>query len=180
MLLLGLHRVGSHRGCAAMGNVNKIDRFFAAMLVVGGAFGIALGAWLAIQALSRSLLYILVVMPFIGLFGWSLYTGIRLWRGDAYGRMWAPILFASQIPIVATPGPTVHWYTGAQFGPALTFAGEAFEASLSANVGANGQFFWASGGDQTVLGLNLFAVVACFFLVRSSNSLKENPLRGPA
>lgn len=163
-----------------MGNVNKIARFFAAMLVLGGAFGIALGVWLAIQALSQSWLYILVVAPFIGLFVWSLYTGIRLWRGDDYGRKWAPILFASQIPIVATPGPTVHWYTGAQFGPALTFAGEAFEATLSANVGANGQFFWASGSDQTTLGLNLFAAIAFFCLVRSNNSLKPNPLRGPA
>ncbi|KGM56944.1 hypothetical protein N799_01980 [Lysobacter arseniciresistens ZS79] len=150
------------------------------MLMLGGALGIAIGIWLAAQALSQSWLYIFMVVPFIGLFVWSLYTGIRLWRGDSYGRKWAPILFASQIPIIATPGATVHWFTGAQFGPALKLAGQAVEATLSANVGANGQFFLASGGDQTILGINLFAAIALFCLVRSNKSFKPKPLRGSA
>lgn len=163
-----------------MGSMSKTTRFFAATLVLGGAFGIAVGTWLAIQALSQSWLYIFMVVPFVGLFVWSGYTGIRLWRGESYGHKWAPILFASQIPIVATPGPTVHWFTGAQFGPALKFAGNAFEATLSANVGANGQFFWASGSSQTILGINLFAAVALLCLVRSNNSFKPKPLPGSA
>lgn len=175
-----MHGVRAHRGCATIGNVNKIARFFAAVLGIGGAVGIAIGIWVAILTLPQGWLYILAVVPFIGLFAWSVYTGISLWRGEGYGRMWAPILFASQIPIVATPGPTVHWYTGAQFGPTLTFAGETFEAGLSATVGANGQFFWASGGDQTVLGLNLFAVIAFFCLVRPNKSLKPTLLHGSA
>jgi hypothetical protein len=46
--------VRAHRGCDAMGNINKTTKFFAAMLVLGGAFGVAIGIWLAVQALSQS------------------------------------------------------------------------------------------------------------------------------
>lgn len=49
-------------------------------------------------------------------------------------------------------------------------------AALSINFGANGYFFWASGIDYTVLGINLFAVIALLCLLRSNRSLNPTSL----
>lgn len=103
-----------------MHQANKTTRFFAAMLVVGGALGIVLVGVAGLQLVRQSFLLAIPMFGLVDLFAWAAFTGVRLWQGTDYGRRWAPILFAAQIPTLVVPGLTYQWFTGAEFGPALS------------------------------------------------------------
>ena len=136
--------------------------------------------FMAYQFAKHHWALVLLALTLCAVFAWSCFTGVRLWQGTSYGRKWAPLLFASQIPVLAVPGLHYEWFTGAHFGPVLTLAGDSVNGTLAFNVGANGQFYVGTGGSGLMFGANLFAVLALICLVRSNNSFKPNPLRGSA
>jgi len=159
---------------------NKTTRFFAAMLVIGGVLGIAIVAIIGGQLIKQHWLLAFPMGGLAALFAWAAFTGSRLWQGTPYGRKWATILFASQIPVLALPGIKYQWFTGAHFGPLLQFGNGSTRAEFGVNVGANGEFFIGTGVTEFAIGINLFAVFALLLLVRSNNSSKATPLRGAA
>lgn len=69
-----------------MSSSSKTTKFFAAILTPGALLGILIGLWLGVQALAQNWLYLSMILPSIGLFAWSTYTGICLWQGNRYGR----------------------------------------------------------------------------------------------
>ena len=162
------------------GKEKQVRRFFAAVLLVGGATGVGLTIFLAYRFAQQHWALALLAFALCALFAWSCFVGFRLWQGAPYGRKWAPVLFASQIPVLAVPGLHYQWFTGANFGPVLTFSGGSVNGTLAFNVGANGEFYVGAGGSGFMLGANLFAVLALVCLVRSNNSFKPMPLRGTA
>ena len=155
-----------------MGQYTRTTRFFAAMLIGGGIAGIAIAAIVGIKIIQQNGLLIIPMAALAVLFAWAIYIGVRLWQGTPYGRKWAPILFASQIPVLSLPGFKFQWFTGAELGAALQFGGSSTRLGFSANLGANGQFFFGTGVTESVVGVNLFAVVALVLLVRSNVSSK--------
>jgi hypothetical protein len=159
---------------------NRTTRFFAAMLIGGGAIGMAIVAIIGFQLVQQSWLLIVPMAGLAAVFAWAAFTGVRLWQGTPYGRKWAPILFASQIPVLAIPGLKYQWFTGANFGPAIQFGSGSTEAGFSANIGANGDFLFGPGVTECVFGINLFAIIALVLLVRSNNAFKPTPPRGTA
>jgi hypothetical protein len=149
-------------------------RFFAAMLIGGGIVGTTVVLIMGIRLIPQNLLSILPMAALAALFAWSALTGVRLWQGTPYGRKWAPILYASQIPILSVPGLRYQWFTGAKFGPLLRFSDGATDASITANIGANGQFYFGSAAPEIVLGINLFALVALVLLVRANRQVSSS------
>ncbi|QEM81155.1 hypothetical protein [Halomonas binhaiensis] len=155
-----------------MNHYNKTTRFFAAMLVIGGIIGIAIAAILGVQLIRQSWLLAFPMGGLAALFAWAVFTGLRLWQGTPYGRKWAAILFASQIPELTLPGLKYQWYTGAHLSPTLQFGNGSAGADFSANIGASGEFFIGAGVPELVIGINLFAVLAVILLMRANHSFK--------
>jgi hypothetical protein len=153
----------------------KTARFFAVMLIAGGIIGVATVAVLGLQPAAHSLLRAVPLLALTAVFGWAAYTGVGLWQGAAYGVKWAPIIFASQIPILTVPGVTYQWFTGANFGPLLRLAGGSTRMVFSMNFGASGRFLVGTSAFEIVIGINLFAVVALLLLVRSNKVTNYAP-----
>lgn len=142
------------------------------MLIGGGIAGVAIAAIVSIKLTQQNGLFIIPMAALAALFAWAIFVGIRLWQGMPYGRKWAPILFASQIPVLSLPGFKYQWFTGAELGAALQFDGGSARLGFSANLGATGQFFVGTNVTEFVIGINLFAVAALVLLVRSNISFK--------
>lgn len=154
---------------------NKTTRFLALMLISGGALGVAIVVVLGLQLASQSLILVVPMLVFLGLFGWAAYTGFRLWQGADYGLKWSPIIFAMQIPILASPALTFNWFTGVQVGPVFQFGESSLGASFMLNLGANGEFYIGQNTAGWAVGVNLFAVVALLLLLLSNRSDKSQP-----
>lgn len=99
--------------------------------------------------------------------------------GTSYGRRWATIIFGSQVPLLALPGLTYQWFTGAFFGPVFLLGEGNSQLTFSVTVGANGQFFVDGRGTAIVFGLNLFAVLAVILLVRANKASKSAGGKAP-
>jgi hypothetical protein len=146
----------------------KTTRFFSAMLMVGGVFGLFATLAAGAQLAKQHWLFALPMLALAALFAWAAFAGLRLWQGTPYGRKWATILFASQVPILALPGFRYQWFTGAQFGPYLRWGDGSVTANFGANFGANGDFFMGSALVGSSVGVNLFAVIAFVMLLRAN------------
>lgn len=160
-----------------MGQYTRTTRFFAVMLVGGGIAGIAIAAIVGITLIQQNGLFIIPMAALAVLFAWATFIGVRLWQGMPYGRKWAPVLFASQIPVLALPGFKYQWFTGAELGVAMQFGGGSSRLGFSANLGANGQFFLGTDVTEFAVGVNLFAVVALVLLVRSTSRSRRTASR---
>ena len=161
-----------------MNQYNKITRFFAIVLVAGGIAGIVIFGIIGIRAIKQSWVPILLIGVLIALFLWSVFTGFRLWQGTPYGRKWAIILFASQIPILSRPGFEYRWYTGANFNLILRSVNNSVNIDWGAAIGSGCGFSIGAGVDTIEIGVNLFAVIALILLMHANNSFKLKPLLG--
>ncbi|MGP1667656.1 MAG: hypothetical protein ACTS5I_17505 [Rhodanobacter sp.] len=156
-----------------MNQFNKTTRFFGAMLVGGGVVGVAMVMILSLKLFPQGLLLLVPLAGLTALFAWAAFTGIRLWQGTPYGRRWAPVLFASQIPVFSLQGIRYQWFTGAELSSTVQLGTDGLPLGLSANMGANGQFFFGNEAVELFIGLNLFAVVALVLLLRANNAFKN-------
>ena len=158
-----------------MRHYNRTTRFFAAMLGGGGFVGMALVVFMCVKLIQQSVLVAMLIAALGALFAWAGLTGVRLWQGTRYGRKWAVILFASQMPVLAIPGFKYQWFTGAPFGPVLSFGGSTTNVGATINLGANAEFFVGSGMAEWAIGLNLFAAIAVVLLMRANRSFNTAP-----
>ncbi|MGH8212231.1 MAG: hypothetical protein ACREPP_03230 [Rhodanobacteraceae bacterium] len=152
----------------------KTERFFAVVLVVGGVVGIAIAIVFGMQLFKQNWLLGCSMLLLLVLFAWVAFVGLRLWQGTPYGRRWAIILFATQIPVLAIPGFRYQWFTGAEFAPTLSSGSGSMTLGVHFNMGANGDFFFGGTVPQMILGINLFAILAVAMLVRSKRSIKKH------
>lgn len=143
------------------------------MLVAGGSVGVAMVMILGLKLLPQGWLLLVPLAGLAALFAWAAFTGIRLWQGTPYGRRWAPILFASQIPMFSLQGIRYQWFTGVELSPTVQLGTGSVPLGLSVNLGANGQFFFGDEAAELFIGLNLFAVVALVLLLRANSSFNR-------
>jgi hypothetical protein len=161
-----------------MNQYNKTIRFFAATLMVGGIHGVMVAGITGIEVLKTSLitqswLPMLPACALVALFAWVVFTGLRLWQGTPYGRKWATIVFASQIPVLSLPGFRYAWHTGAEFSTISGLGSGSFADSISAYIMSSGcDFYVGTGANPIAIGVNLFAVIALILLINANNSFK--------
>lgn len=167
-----------------MNQHNRITRFFAAVLAIGGIVGFANNAWMLYSGFGVVYFrpdgngiseFLLICVA--GLFVWAGVAGALAWQGTPYGRRWVLIFFASQIPFFNLPALKFWWSTGAAIGPFITL-GADFRPT------ANLLFYWHLGAElfvrlfgrvteQYFIGLNLFAVLAVILLVRAGRRFRQ-------
>jgi len=128
---------------------NKTTRFFAAALMIGGIAGFVIVALLAMKVPFMH--FWLILFLFFAAFMWAIYTGFRLWQGTPYGRKWAVILFASQIPVILIPGLHYQWSTGAKLVPLLYWLDSGpVLFRFTPNIGADISFVLGSLGNLCI------------------------------
>jgi hypothetical protein len=149
---------------------NNALRFFSAILTVGGICGFVLLELTFPKTIIQSIRLASSIVILAALFGWAVFVGIRLWQGTPYGRKWAPILFAFQIPMLKLPGLTCNWFTGTNFGPVLQFASGDADIGFIAKIGAGGSLAIGNEANPISLGVNIFAIIALVLLLRSNKS----------
>jgi hypothetical protein len=146
-----------------------VDRFLAALLIVGGLFGAAIflypigrilyDANRGVQPIQWVSLLPLVVL--LALFAWSAIVGVRLWRRESRGWRWAAILFAMQVPILTVPELRYEYYTGI----AIEFMGGHAANRLSLELGSAASVLLGGRISDPIYGINLFALVAVIYLL---------------
>jgi hypothetical protein len=160
----------------------NINRLFAVVLLLGGAFGIVLSAAMALRFIHVHWAFTLFFLVIAAAYAWNAFIGFRLWRGTPYGLKWAPIIFALQIPIADTPWFRYEWFTGAYVGLLLRIfsnaASSSFGSTFAFEVGANYQFNFHIGNtvnndNGIVIGANVFAIIAFVMLLRSNYSFNR-------
>jgi hypothetical protein len=156
--------------------VTKPMRIVALLLILGGAFGVGLTIWLDANLLASSQLRILspavaVAGVFICLFGWCVWTGIDLWRGRRQALKFAMILFALQIPMLAVPGFSYHFYTGFMLRIAILTGGEIDAGFKLGSSGFN--LYIGSDVQGLAIGVNLVALFLLIYLIRVARELAD-------
>lgn len=151
-----------------------IRRSFATILIVGGAFGLVIGGLAAAQVLGQDGMRAAAAGAVALAFAWAAFTGLRLWQGTPYGRKWAPILFASQIPVIALPGIQYYWYTGAYIGGSIRFGDRLSGSHIGAVFGAGSEFFFGPDVTGFVIGINVFAIIALILLIHANESFQSD------
>jgi hypothetical protein len=135
-------------------------RLLAPLLAVGGGIGICLFILLALKLAPRDWRILLMITVGIGVFAWSTFVGVRLWRGNAAAITWAKVLFALQIPLFTVHGLNYEYFTGIaamlRHGPGGT--------NLSFRIGASLSMEFTPGSQSFMVGANLIAAAALFLL----------------
>lgn len=152
-----------------MKQYNMTTRFFAAMLMLGGVVGFISTCIIGIPIIQQHSFLGLPMVGLAALFVWSVFIGYRLWQGTPFGRKWATILFASQIPVLALPSIAFHWFTGLQL--RLVMIDRAGDVTANVTLGAGGAFYVGTGVTEFMIGINVFAVIALLLLRRANKAL---------
>ena len=145
--------------------VRNVRRFLAAMLVAGGVAGVGLFLWLLSKYTSNPAGFAIVCI-LIAILGYTVFVGASLWKDTPFGRKWATVIYATQIPAFAVPGLTLGWFTGISIAPAIAFANGSTSWTFNANIGANAQMYFGTSGGGSSLSVNLFALAAFLWLRR--------------
>lgn len=156
-----------------MHHYSNTTRFFAVILMLGGVVGVICAVFFGIQFFQQ---HSLLALPMVGLgalFVWAVFIGYRLWQGTPFGRKWATILFASQIPVLVLPGITFQWFTGAQLRLVFLFGDHANDLIFVGTFGANGEFYVGNFTTEFMVGINFFAVIALLLLRRFNKKVKH-------
>jgi hypothetical protein len=135
-------------------------RILAALLFLGGIFGVCISLYLGVSLLPKNPGYLVLAIALLALFAFSALTGWRLWRGEPRGWKWATILYASQIPIFSIAGLSYEWYAGI----AIRLVGGAVDSNLGFALGSNAEFYIGASQGGASYGINLFALVAYAYL----------------
>ncbi|MGG6463215.1 hypothetical protein [Solilutibacter silvestris] len=147
-----------------------LTKIYSAALFLGGIFGVLISCWNLYVRRDAGLANLLFLLLFIAAFSFSAYIGQQRWKNTSIGRKWAPVLYASQIPMVLTTPVTFQWFTGIQMAPLLRMnlnGGGSIGFALNAGAGFDLHFNSNPAGG-IVIGLNLFAISALIHLVRAN------------
>ena len=134
-------------------------RFLSACMVIGAAVSLIVIVLLSFQAIQNPTTLAFFI-PFIFLFIFYIYKGIRLWRYGAPEYKWALLLFLVQVPLVGTSVLLYQLYTG--FMVAILFGDVASNILLNAGGGFN--FYMFNQVENAYFGVNLFALGASIYL----------------
>jgi hypothetical protein len=135
----------------------------AALEVVGGFAGLAIASQLAFNALSfpaGAALFGMLGVPML----LSLRAGQLLWNEKARGRALSIFVQACQIPVVQVAAFHYEFFVGARVG--LLWKSAGLFTPLNLGAGASVQF--AGEALPTILGVNLLALWALWYLWRAS------------
>lgn len=111
---------------------------------------------------------------FLGLFVWSAIVGLRFWRRERRAWIWAAILFAIQIPIVAFPGLRYWYYTGVVARLVLVHITNSITVGFG--FGAGGALWLGAGNPDLMYGFNVFAGLAFTYLLMRRTAYKPAPV----
>lgn len=167
----------------AQSTMSKLTKLYSAALICGGIFGLLAAGWLAYANMGNGLAGLLIVLFFAVSYALSIYIGLQRWKNTPAGRKWAPVLYASQIPVIITTPLTFQWFTGAQIAPLIrVHADGGGVMSFILNAGANFELYINSNHPNPDggigFGLNVFAIAAMLHLVHANRSLKPTPHPG--
>jgi hypothetical protein len=141
-------------------------RFFAVFLIVGPLWLVfAFLKDLPVRVLARDSSQ-LKVLPLYLLYVFSIYVGFRLWRGGKTAYWLALITYLSQIPYIAVDRLVMNWSTGVTvpFFMHLNDGDIAFHIKFE--IGSWATFFVVSPLSETIIGMNLLAILACVVIYR--------------
>ena len=141
-------------------------RLIAAMLMVGALTGFGLGIPMFRSAFKRRVKNSLPLLAsygvmWFGLFAWTFYVGIELWKEMATGYRWATILYAAQIFKITLPGLSYEFFTGARFQWMLTQG----ETPSSFEVGSAAEIYLSPQISHKEVGVNIVALAVVLYLL---------------
>lgn len=152
---------------------NFTTQFFAVVMMIGGVLGLVLILLASGLTLARSWASGIMTVLMMILFVWATAVGVGLWRGTPFGRRWAPVVFATQIPVFALPVLNYYWFTGLTIGPVVAFGGSNIVLNLGMRIGAGAQVTLLPGGDRYAIGVNLFSLAAAILIYRATRALER-------
>jgi hypothetical protein len=140
-------------------------RLIAALLIVGGAAGIAVVLWT--EAAAYTLPHLLFLALAMLLFCSSVWVGIDLWRGKPKSYKWAQLLFVLQIPNIGFHGFAYQFYVGLVLD--LSFSREAASnLNLEFEVASRLNFQVWPEMSNLIFGVNLIAITALIYLIMTA------------
>lgn len=155
------------------------------VLALGGSFlGIALGVSLAL-APGASFLARFFCIPFIGLYCWGVWCGLRMIEEPDTALRSNRIFWALQIPYFMSPIAGYFFASGSLL--FVTFRPYDLNFGALWRLGSQFEYSLLQPDKPLTIGINLFALAVVVFLTvqlrkePSSNSFKQDPLhRGSA
>ena len=151
------------------GSIPSGVKFLAALLFLGGLFGIGLGVWLGVVALQQAPAMIIIAAVFVAVFAVCVWRGFELWKGKPSGYKWAKILYAAQIPVVSLSSVSYEFSTGLKL---ALLVGESVDF-LTINLGSSLNMYLSPEIQATYFGVNLVAAIALAYLMFSRNPETE-------
>ena len=164
--------------------MQKWQRRLLGALALGGGF---LGVTIAFSLLISPGLVVLgrlLVLPFIALYCWGSWCGLRLLEGDESSLKANRLFWMLQIPHLMSPIAGYLFASGALF--YVTFRPTDLNVGAIVRLGSQFEYSILQADKPLTFGVNLLAVGVVLFLTRqvrrepSNNSFKPNPLRGSA
>jgi hypothetical protein len=157
-----------------------VTRVIAGILVAGALLGLyaAFSQFFHVVG-GRRVMFPLKALPVIALWVGSGVVGVWLWIDAAAARMFALVILALQIPVVATEAISLYWYSLSQTGVVLVFAPEGVLLRFVATLGSGMRFLIGMSKVNAAFGINVVALAAFLCLMRSSPSLDRRRLPAP-
>jgi hypothetical protein len=142
----------------------------ALLLMLGGIFGVVVGLYQELQALTNfGIRAATMTGIFVLLFGWCVWVGFELWHGEPWTYRWAKIIFAAQIPIIVVPGFAFDgFFTGLRI--YFIISDRAPNIRWGFNLSSSIHFLFSSQVDYWLFGINFLAVIALFYLIRATSA----------
>lgn len=129
-----------------------------ALAVGGGYVGLAIGSE---RAFNVQLLEIFLMLPFMALYAWGMWCGIRLiegTKGSLEANRW---FWAYQIPIVSSPFISYMVASGALLN--IVLHPEGFRFSIAVRFGSQFGASWMQDQPWS-FGINIFALCISSYL----------------
>ena len=141
-------------------------RFFAAFLIVGPLWIVfPFFKDLPVRLIARDTSQ-LKFLPLYLLYVFSIYVGFRLWRGGKTVYWLALIIYLFQIPYIAAGRLVVNWSTGVVVPFFVHLYDGDIQFHIKFEIGSWASFFVVSPLSETIIGVNLLAILACVVIYR--------------
>ena len=161
-------------------NVGWGVKLISLLLIIGGLAGIAMGLWTEIQTLRQLGIHprpsLAILGLFILLFGWCVWTGLALWKGNPRAFTWAKIIFTAQILNFTVPGISFDgFYTGLRVYVMVSQLAPNIRVGFDVETGIH--FLFSDEITNWLFGVNFVAIAALSCLLREIPSKSARPDR---
>ena len=140
-------------------------RGIAAVEMIGGVIGLAIGLWFAPQVLARTYMPVLTFVEALAIpFLLSTVAGILLWRGTLVGDVLSFLNLSLQIPVISTSLVGYYYTCAVGLRVGLTPTGPFYFIFFGS------EFHWsiAEHAPGPTWGVNLVGIVLLTLLIRST------------